>query len=122
MPPRDDELFEDFLRRFEPLRPRELPAAVFDSAGRWQVPTAIASVLVLATVIALWTGSRLTTPNQRAETSAQTDPVPVVTIGQVNELLRQNPARLDAELAEASRHLLPDVRQPSGLLHVLARD
>jgi hypothetical protein len=47
---------------------------------------------------------------------------PAASVGYLNQVIRRDPGELDAELAEISGRLLPNVHDPAGLLHVLAKD
>jgi len=119
MPPRNDDPFENFLRRFEPRRPRALPAMQHPPRRRSRLLLAIAALILIGLALSLRQGAG---PAQlrSAGTSRQERALPAVTLGELNEIFRRHPERFDAQLTEASHRLLPDVEEPGGLLHVLA--
>jgi hypothetical protein len=123
MPPKNnDESFENFLRSFEPLSPRELPTMAHKTTGGWSLSLAIAALIVIGICSSVWISSEMPPIRSAARLDYESEPTPAITIGKVNELLRNHPAQFEAQLIEASRHILPDVEEPGGLLHVLARE
>ena len=129
MPQRNEEPFENYLRRFEPRRPRTLPAVEHapHSPLRWPVAAAL---MVLAMGLAFWNGTDPIALRTSGTGGASGGPgsafedraAGFASIGRVNELLRRDPAQFDAQLTEASRRLLPPVEKPGGLFHVLNRE
>jgi hypothetical protein len=119
MLPRDEDPFEGFLRQFEPRQPRALPSAGTGTPVRIRLPLAIAALVCIALGLATWNSPRPGGVLPRRPTSGVVS-LPAMTIGGLNELLRRDPGRFDSALAEASPGMLPDVRNPNGLLHALA--
>jgi hypothetical protein len=122
LPSNNDESFENYLRRFEPLNPREFPVMARQTTGGWPLPLAIAALIVIGIGFSLWTTSGMPPIHAAAEIDHESEPIAAITLGKVNELLRRHPEQFDSQLTEASRHLLADVDEPGGLLHVLARE
>jgi hypothetical protein len=54
--------------------------------------------------------------------SAQGQAVSVLPLMPLTQLALKNPARLDAELSEASRNMLPDFQESHSTLRVLAKE
>jgi hypothetical protein len=123
MQPGDDEQFERYLKQFQPHPPRQLILTARASGRTWRLPLAIAALIVLSLGVVLWNAARPVFPIQpRQAQPVVTQASSPVTLGQLNRLMRDDPAKLEAQLSEASRKLLPDVRRPEGTLSALARD
>ena len=130
MPRMNEDSFENYLRGFEPRPPGPLPAGASSRPRRWQLPLALAALILIGIAWSLWEWPAAQRLNP-GDTTQQIDSTgnaggagvtPVATLGSLNELFRSNSAQFDAQLNEASRRLLPDVQNTGGLLHVLARE
>jgi hypothetical protein len=122
-----DEQFENFLREFEPVKPRALPEVFDRQRGTWRRFAAAAVLLLGCTLSArfAWNGPRKTSAVQRAAppalaavraASRQASLIPLT------QLAVRDPQRLDQELAAQSRMVLPRFDQPESTLRVLAKE
>ena len=120
------ERFEQFLREFEPRRPRALPAMV-ESQWEWRRLAAAVAVLV-ALSSSTWFAVH-------QKVSRQIEPVSNTVAGsvhtkstarfsalQLRQIATEDPARFDAALIEESRRVLPDFRASKSTLRVLAKE
>jgi hypothetical protein len=121
--PGNDEQFENYLREFEPRRPRALKPKrqpVPDSRRRLAAAAAVTIALGTSLWLVLHSPRR-----QRFQTMAvgRSEPVRVpLSIFPLTKLAATDPARLDAELTAASRQVLPDFRGDQSTLRVLAKE
>jgi hypothetical protein len=119
----NDEQFENYLREFEPRRPRALELKGQPALDSWRRLAAAAAV-----VIALGTSLWLVLHSPRRQglqtlTVGTPEPVRVpLSIVPLTKLAATDPARLDAELTAASRRVLPDFRGDKSTLRVLAKE
>lgn len=117
----DDEQFENYLREFQPRRPRALELAGQSTSDSWRRLAAAAGV-ILALGTSLWlvlnSPGRQQLPTVSDKTAVQV-PLSVVSL---TRLAETNSAQLDAELAAASRRVLPDFRSEKSTLRVLASE
>lgn len=125
----NDEQFENYLREFEPRRPRALPAQSWGKPEQWRLRRlAAAAALVIAMGSALWLAVRQ--HRQGASNLAITmapisEPKPAtahLSLSQLNQMALGDPALLDEELAKDSREVLPDFRSEGSTLRVLAKE
>lgn len=123
----DDERFEDYLREFTPRAPGALPGGKGRALGGWRRFAAAAAVL-LAIGASVWIGWRRnpqkaidSTVEKGLETEGKAAAARV-SLGQLNQIALRQPARLDAQLAEESRAVLPDFRGEASTLRVLAKE
>ena len=118
----NDDQFEQYLRQFEPRALQPLPVRRSGSLLPFPALGAIAALISLSIGLALW--KPLHSPRQQlvAEPSEQAPIGNFSTLGPLHRILLTNPSQLDSTLADASRHLLPDVEKPGGMLHALARE
>ena len=121
-----DERFEGYLREFEPRRPRALTAVgVGFEWRRW----AAAAVVVIAAGSSTWYAAHQgrARGSERATTKVS-DGMPTefaverLSILSLTQEALEDPTRLDAELAEQSRRVLPDFRGKDSTLRVLAKE
>jgi hypothetical protein len=122
-----DEEFEQYLGEFDPRRPRALPAAV-GSRRVWPQRLAAAAAITIAMGTSLWMfhGKSSNERNSSAANSnAAADSTTTgrrMSLAALTQMALHDPAQLDAELAEASRRMLPDFRRSDSTLRVLAKE
>ena len=122
----NDERFENYLREFIPRAPRMLREES-GRVARWR-RLAAAAALLLAVGTSVWLVLRRSP--QRAvdvaieKTSAveSRSAAARISLGQLNQIAFTQPARLDAQLAEDSRAVLPDFRGEGSTLRALAKE
>jgi len=123
-----DEQFEDFLREFQPRRPRALPAPLA-AKPIWPQRLVAAAVIAVSLGVSLWSLWRKSPPRKdlaaakttQALPDAKSAPAPLSLLP-LTQLALENPARLDAVLTEASRHVLPSLRGSESTLRALAKE
>jgi hypothetical protein len=119
----NDEQFENYLREFEPRRPRASQPKRQPALGSWRRLAAAAGVMI-ALGTSVWLA--LHSPGRRnfqvvtVDTAGRVH-VPL-SIVPLTKLAATDPARLDAELTAASRQVLPDFRGDKSTLRVLAKE
>jgi hypothetical protein len=122
-----DEEFEKFLGEFEPRRPRALPVRVVPKTMAMR-RLAAAAAITIALGVSLWMfrGKHSNDGNpvavkanipQDSTTTRQPESLVALT-----QMALHDPEQLDAELAEASRRMLPDFRGSDSTLRVLAKE
>ena len=122
----DDERFEHYLREFAPRAPGALPGGQGRAIGGWRRFAAAAAVLLVIGA-SVWIGWRRS-PQKAIDSTVQKGleiegkPAARVSLGQLSQIALRQPARLDAQLAEESRALLPDFRGEASTLRVLAKE
>jgi hypothetical protein len=121
----NDGQFENYLRTFQPKRPRPLPLAP-EASPEWRRLAAAAAVLI-ALGISLWFGVRKSQP--RVAVLVITGPPHPAqqlsarpSILQLTRIAVEDPAKLDGELTELSTEILPDFQKKESTLRVLAKD
>jgi len=122
-----DDRFEHYLREFQPPKPRALP---------WQTRTlpellrrlAAAAVVTVVLGTSLWFAMH---PSERGRTEIVTNGALApeqkatgasLSLLPLTQLAVSDPVRLDAQLAAASRRVLPDFRGERSTLRVLAKE
>jgi hypothetical protein len=122
----DDRRFENFLREFQPRRPPVLPALV---ERKPEVRRLAAAALVLATTGAsTWVAIHETPRGSPSMVHAvEAGPNKKFALARpaifsLTQLAVEDPKRLDAELMEQSRRVLPDFRDQESTLRVLAKE
>jgi hypothetical protein len=123
-----DEQFENFLREFQPRRPRALPAP-FAAKTVWQRRLYAAAVMTVTIVFSLWL-LRQGSPSHKDLTAAgntqvlpDARPAPeTLSIFPLTQLALEDPARFDTVLTKASRHVLPNFQDSESTLRVLAKE
>ncbi|HKV26231.1 MAG TPA: hypothetical protein VJN93_16665 [Candidatus Acidoferrum sp.] len=119
--------FENFLREFEPRRPRPLERRAAHRLPVWRL--AAAAVILLAMGAGFWSVHRkknlevAQSPREKTLVLPATEtsnPEPLLL--PLTELALNDPEQLDAELAKASRKLLPNFRKGESTLRVLAKE
>jgi hypothetical protein len=115
----NDEQFENYLREFEPRRPRALEPKRQSAADSWRRLAAAAGVMI-ALGTSLWLV--LHSPERQGFRTVSGDKVGIrLSIVPLTKLAQTDLTQLDAELATASRRVLPDFRGEESTLQVLAR-
>ena len=119
----NDPQFENFLRGFEPRRPRVLPS---DSGSELQWRRlAAAAVLAVSLGSVAWFAFRskreAIAPPSVERLARRQDDWPKLTLIQLTRLAEKDPRALDAELNEASRKSLPDFNEANSSLRALAK-
>lgn len=123
-----DEQFEKYLDEFQPRRPRALPEPVIDRQV-WLRRLAAAAAIAIALGASLWfvrkksewSGGELAVKNPAAIPETKSAPQPLSLLS-LTQLALEAPEQLDAELARASRRVLPDFRGSESTLRVLAKE
>lgn len=120
-----DEQLENYLRTFEPRRPRPLTVAPGPRL-EWRRMAAAAAIL-LALGLSLWFSLRkgqptiavrvVTGPPHPKQKSSMRP-----SILQLTQIALDDPAKLDAELTRESTKILPNFRSKESTLRVLAKE
>ena len=106
--------FEARLRQFQPRRPKPLPELARSRRSRWPVWVAIPVAAAVAVILAIVTRHESTVPVEI--------PRVAITLGALNAHGLESAESLDDILTRTSRAILPDVRQPGGVLETLSRE
>jgi hypothetical protein len=120
-----DERFESYLREFEPRRPRALGHV--ETRFEWRRLAAAAAVALVVG------GSTWFAVHQARSRGSQRRAATVkgakaqfagerLSMLTMTQTALEDPARLDAELTEQSRQVLPDFRGKESTLRVLAKE
>ena len=118
----NDPGFENFLREFEPLRPRALPGGSVSNL-QWR-RFAAAAVLVLSLGSVTWFGfhnNRPTTAPPSTDQTQREEEWRKFSLIQWTRLAEEDPRGFDAELNEASRESLPGFHEVNSSLRALAK-
>jgi hypothetical protein len=126
-----DEKFENYLREFEPKKPRVLPVELLErkTAARfdgWKRLVAAAAI-VLTCGAALWTGLREKPSLSPEGTSERFGPGKVVvgrkkTAFELTRVALEDSAAFEAAVEQESREILPRLDGPDSALRVLAKE
>ena len=121
-----DEQFENYLREFQPRRPRALRLEEQTSGMRWRRFAAAATV-ALVFGMSLWFAGRRPARAPSGIVSKQAADRPASTDMRfsrlsMTQLAVNDPRQLDAVLENASRNVLPDFRGAKSTLRVLAKE
>ena len=117
----NDEQFESYLREFEPRRPRALELKRQSAVDSWRRLAAAAGVMI-ALGTSLWLVLHSPARQGFQTVSADKEAVRIrLSIVPLTKLAETDPTQLDAELATASRQVLPDFRAEESTLRVLAK-
>ena|SRR5256885_6120946 len=122
----ENERFENYLREFEPRRPKPLPSSI-DSRFEWRRFAAAAGVFVVL-VASVWIGFQERQPRlavrvvSRPESFTEGSSLVRPSVLRLTHMAVEDPLKLDAELAEESRRILPDFRSEESTLRVLAKE
>jgi hypothetical protein len=115
-----DEQFENFLREFQPRRPRALPAPLAVKPI-WLRRLVAAAVIAVSLGVSLWSLWRKSPPRKDLTAAKTTQALPLSLLP-LTQLALEDPTRLDAVLTEASRHVLPSLRGSESTLRALAKE
>ncbi len=121
-----DKQLENYLREFQPRRPRALPMSEKDPILMWRRLAAAAAVTLLSGV-SLWVAGRRPAPApigvvvKKAAAGPASAAVRFSRLS-MTQLAVNDPQQLDAVLASASRSELPDFRAEDSTLRVLAKE
>jgi len=123
-----EEKFENYLRGFQPRRPRAL-AFPQTAAPTWIRRLAAATILAIAFLSSMWFLSH-SPSSMRVEVVAkkQNGPSPEefeknnLSLVPLTRLALEDSARLDVTLTNASRNVLPDPRRNDNALRSLAKE
>jgi len=116
-----DEQLENFLREFQPRRPRALPGA----QQVWLMRFAMAGAAIAIFLVggSLWfILKRAAEPRVDLVEKTQEQTQPRLALLPLTRLALEDPARADEVLAAASREMLPDFRGSDSTLGVLAKE
>jgi hypothetical protein len=113
----ENERFENYLREFEPRRPKPLPSAI-DSRLDWRRLAAAAAVF-FALGASTWIGFQKHQPHLALRVVSRPPVRPSVL--QLTQMAVDDPLKLDAELTEESRRVLPNFQSKESTLHVLSK-
>ncbi len=123
-----DEQFENFLREFQPRRPRTLPAALADKPI-WHRRLCAAGLIIFTMGVSLWVFRQESTSHKDLTSAGKTQVLPdakpapeTLSMFPLTQLALEDPARLDTVLTEASRHVLPSFQGSESMLRVLAKE
>jgi len=123
----NQERFENYLREFEPRRPRPLERPAAQRRQVWRL--AAAAAILLALGAAFWSVRKkkslevAQSPKQERSVMPATEPSgPEPLLLPLTEMALNDPEQLDAELAKASRKLLPNFRKRESTLKALAKE
>ncbi len=124
-----DDQFERYLGEFQPRRPRALPDPAIDEPV-WPRRLAAAAAITIGLGASLWLvrkKSELSGGEVAAKHTALMMPEPKLvpqplSLLPLTQLALENPEKLDAELARASRRVLPDFQGKESTLRVLTKE
>jgi hypothetical protein len=123
-----DERFENFLREFQPRRPRALPVPLA-AKPIWPRRLAAAAVIAVSLCVSLWSLWRDSPPHKDSTAAKTTQALPdaksapaSLSLLPLTQLAIEDPARLDAVLTEASRHVLRSLQGSESTLRALAKE
>ena len=123
-----DDQFEKYLGEFQPRRPRALPEPVIDEPV-WPRRLAAAAAMMIGLGASLWlvrkksewSGGEVAAKHTAPVAQSKVVPQPLSLLP-LTQLALENPEKLDAELASASRRVLPDFRGKESMLRVLTKE
>ena len=123
-----DEQFERYLGEFQPRRPRALPDPAIDEPV-WPRRLAAAAAITIALGASLWFvrkkselgGGEVVAKDAALMPASKLVPQPLSLLP-LTQLALESPEKLDAELARASRRVLPDFRGKESTLRVLTKE
>ena len=123
-----DEQFERYLGEFQPRRPRALPDPAIDEPV-WPRRLAAAAAITIGLGASLWLVRKKSEWNGGEVAAKHTAPVAEsnvvpqpLSLLPLTQLALESPEKLDAELARASRRVLPDFRGKESTLRVLTKE
>lgn len=115
-----DEQLENFLREFQPRRPRALPGVRQVWLKRFAVAAAAIAIFLGG---ALWVALKKAA-GPRVDLAVKTEPEarPPMELLPLTRMALEDPAGLDQALSAASREMLPDLQGNDSTLRVLAKE
>jgi hypothetical protein len=123
----DLQKFEEYLSEFEPRRPRALPDRLVPQT-MWLRRLGATAAVTIALGASLWIVRSKSGSGGGEIAAVKTIPVPDqrpmaedLPVMALTQMALNDPHRLEAELAEASRKMLPDFRRSDSTLRVLAK-
>ena len=119
----EDGQFENYLREFEPRRPKPLPIAFATRFNRRRLAAAAAVLIALGTASWLVLQGH---PPRVAVREAKYPPKASFSVRpsvlRLTRMAVEDPLKLDAELAEESHRILLNFRSKESTLRVLAKE
>jgi hypothetical protein len=114
------EQLENFLKEFQPRRPRALPVARQVWLRRFAVAAAAIAIFLGGS---LWVALKKVA-GPRVDLAVKTEPQvrPPMELLPLTRLALEDPARMDEVLSAASREMLPDLQGSDSTLRVLATE
>ena len=124
----NDSKFEEYLREFQPRRPRALPEQIVQRQV-WSRRIAAAAAIAISLGASLWFArkkhelkSREVVAKNSTNIPEAKSPAPSSALLPLTQLALQDPEQLDAQLTAASPTVLPDFRSSNSTLRVLAKE
>jgi len=124
----NDREFEEYLREFQPRRPRALPEQIVQRRV-WPRRLAAAAAIAISLGASMWfirKKSEIKSGEVVARNSTSMPepkwPARSLALVPLTQLALQDPERLDEQLAAASPNVLPDFRGSNTTLRVLAKE
>ncbi|MFZ1206308.1 MAG: hypothetical protein WBC67_12570 [Candidatus Acidiferrales bacterium] len=115
-----DEQLENFLREFQPRRPRALPRDRHVWPRRF---VAAAAVIAIFLGGSLWLVlKKAARPRVELDVTTQEPSQPRLALLPLTRLALEDPARMDQMLSAASREMLPNLQGSDSTLRVLAKE
>jgi hypothetical protein len=123
----NDSKFEEYLREFQPRRPRALPEQIVQRQV-WSRRIAAAAAIAISLGASLWFARKKHELKSGEVAKNSTNipeaksPAPSSALLPLTQLALQDPEQLDAQLTAASPTVLPDFRSSNSTLRVLAKE
>jgi hypothetical protein len=123
----DDQRFENFLRGFEPRRPRPLPLAI----GIWRDKRRLVAAAVILVAIggSLWVGSRSARKNAAEQRPSMTHEradaaivAPMMSCTVLTRAALEDQRHFDAQMNDIASRSLPRFDRTDSSLRALARE
>jgi hypothetical protein len=124
----DDRKFKEYLREFQPRKPRALPERSVQRRV-WPWGLAAAATIAISLGASMWfvrgkhelNSGEVVARNSSSMAEAKS-PVRALALVPLTQLALQDPEQLDAQLTAASPAVLPDFRGSHSTLRVLAKE
>jgi len=124
----NDRKFEEYLREFQPRKPRALPDQIV-LRQVWPRRLAAAAAIAISLGASMWFVLKKRELNsvevvEKKSTSMgeARPPARLLALVPLTQLALQDPEQLDAQLTAASQTVLPDFRGSNSTLRVLAKE